>query len=407
MWLISEQAGMVFQNPAAQMLAATVDEEIIFGLENLGLDADEISRRLKDCLSRFGLTCLHEREPHSLSGGEQQKLALAAVVARRPPVLVLDEPFSMLDSTAALELADLVGELARDGTSVVVCEHREEYVQHLSDLRTFRLEGCVPQVSADEIMHRLGSIPGLETPSFTLDVSNLTVTLGSRTVLQGVDFSIPGGQIVAIVGRNGAGKTTLLRALAGLQEMNGQCGVGDGGPDLGMVFQNADTQLFNPSVREEILYRIPNPDMNLYSWLTQALGFSRYEAVPPLLLSEGEKKRVALATVLMRLPRHGVLLDEPALGQDMVHKSILMGVAHRLAQAGRLVVMTTQDLHLAAQADRLMVLGSGGLVADGPPEQVIADPAPWQQVGLVVPNWIHKTYGSVMYGDALRVEQGA
>jgi energy-coupling factor transporter ATP-binding protein EcfA2 len=106
-------------------------------------------------------------------------------------------------------------------------------------------------------------------------------------------------------------------------------------------------------------------------------------------LSEGEKKRVALATVLMRRPRHGLLLDEPAVGQDSAHKTRLMRVAHALARAGKLVILTTHDLALAAHADRLLLLGPAGLVADGPPGVVLRDTQAWQRLGLMVPPWVH------------------
>jgi energy-coupling factor transporter ATP-binding protein EcfA2 len=209
-----------------------------------------------------------------------------------------------------------------------------------------------------------------------------------------VDLALPGGQVVAIVGRNGVGKTTLLRALVGLERHEGAVTVDGAAADLGMVFQNADLQLFNPTVREEILYRLPAPDLSLYAWLMAALGLARYENTPPLLLSEGEKKRVALATVLMRKPRHGVLLDEPALGQDAAHKTMLVRVARRLAASGQLVVITTHDLALAASADRLLLLGPEGIMADGPPEGVLDDTAPWARLGLVVPAWMRRQAAS-------------
>jgi cobalt/nickel transport system ATP-binding protein len=159
-------------------------------------------------------------------------------------------------------------------------------------------------------------------------------------------------------------------------------------PDLGLVFQNADLQLFNATVRDEVLFRVPEPDMALYEWLLAALGLARYEEVPPLLLSEGEKKRVALATVLVRQPRHGVLLDEPSLGQDAAHKATLIRLARALADAGQLVILTTHDLPLAAQADRLALMSPDGFVREGPPAEVLADDAAWAQVGLSVPEWV-------------------
>lgn len=383
LWQLAERAGLVFQNPAAQVLTVSVEEEIIFGLENLGLPPVEISARLDTALERFGLEPFRQRVPQTLSGGEQQKLALAAITARCPPLLVLDEPLSMLDTTAATELVTYLVELSRSGTAVVACEHRAEYLDHVSGLQTITLNGSASTP-------RMSHVPSFthHVSDFTLKVSNLDVKLGGRSVLQNLSFSAKGGQVLAIVGRNGVGKTTLLRTLAGLQKYTGTVVVNGDSPDLGMVFQNPDLQLFNATVRDEILYRLPDPDMDRYAWLLDVLGLGRYEEAPPLLLSEGEKKRVALATVLMRGPRHGVLLDEPALGQDAAHKERLVALARALAGAGQLVILTTHDLTLAAQADRLLLLGQDGFVADGPPAEILRDEVPWARIGLRVPEWV-------------------
>jgi energy-coupling factor transporter ATP-binding protein EcfA2 len=385
LWQLTERAGLVFQNPAAQMLAATVEEEIIFGLENLGLAREAIRERLEASLARFDLGPLRTRSPQTLSGGEQQKLALAAITARQPPVLVLDEPLSMLDATAVFELVTHLADLAGSGSTVVVCEHRAEYLQGIADLRAVHLDGA-PDVQPYDFLQT--SEIADQVPGFTLEVSDLGVKLGGRLVLQDLSFSARGGEVLTIVGRNGVGKTTLLRALAGLQKHTGSVTVNGQRPDLGIVFQNPDLQLFNATVREEILYRLPDPRMDRYTGLVGVLGLSRYEETPPLLLSEGEKKRVALATVLMRGPHHGVLLDEPALGQDVAHKDHLMRIAHALADMGQLIILTTHDLTLAAQADRLMVLGPDGFEADGLPADVLRDGVVWKRVGLRVPEWV-------------------
>ena len=388
LWQLAEQAGLVFQNPAAQMLCATVEEELFFGLETLGLDRPEMVRRVDVALRQFGLTKLRDRVPQTLSGGEQQKLALAAVMARRPPLLVLDEPLSMLDSTAALELVTHLQALTQNGVAVVVCEHRAEYLKSIPGLLVLSLAGERCNSSA-------GSLPPAPSPMspFALQVQDITVRLGGRLVLNRVNFAAASGEVLAIVGRNGSGKTTLVRSLAGLQAYDGRVNADGERPDFGLVYQNAELQLFNASVRDEILYRLPKPDMTWYHWFMPALGLRAYEETPPLLLSEGEKKRVALATVLMRRPRHGVLLDEPSLGQDAAHKALLVRLARGLAAAGQLVVMTTHDLALAAQADRLMVLHEGRIVADGRPAAVLADERTWQVAGLIVPAWVREPEG--------------
>ncbi|MGC9333500.1 MAG: ABC transporter ATP-binding protein [Anaerolineae bacterium] len=389
LWKLIEIAGLVFQNPSAQMLAESVENEVIFGLENLGLPRQTISQRLEEALTQFGLQDLRKRPPQTLSGGEQQKLALASITARRPPVLVLDEPLSMLDGTAAAGLVDHLADLTTAGTTVVTCEHREEYLGPIPGLRIVRLKGRnSPEVRP------LPHLPRVESPASTLEVEGLTVRLGGRRILHDLCLSVGGGQVIAVVGRNGVGKTTLLRTLAGLQQHEGTIAVNGRAPDLGMVFQNADLQLFNASVHDEILYKVAEPDRELYDWLLRALGLAAYEDIPPLLLSEGEKKRVALATVLMRRPRHGLLLDEPSLGQDAAHKALLLQVARSLAQAGQFVILTTHDLPLAIQADRLLLLGPAGFVADGPPDQVLQAHAAWEELGLRVPGWLRLPAGA-------------
>jgi energy-coupling factor transport system ATP-binding protein len=385
LWQIAEKAGMVFQNPAAQMLTPSVEDEIVFGLENLGLEVDEISRRLNQAINLFGLESLRDRNPQTLSGGEQQKLALAAIVARQPPVLILDEPLSMLDSSAAEALIQHLIRLSSAGKTIVVFEHRDEYLQAVPGLRTIAINGS-PQKNTD-------LRPGLDLPSsdpFQIKIEGVTVQFGNQTPLNNLDLSLSGGQLVAIVGRNGVGKTTLLRVLAGMQKHTGQVSITpekNGPPSLGLVFQNPDLQLFNGSVRDEILYRLPDPDMAHYETLIAALGLTNYEDTPPLLLSEGEKKRLALALVLMAKPHHGLLLDEPSLGQDLGQKQLLMQILKSITDAGRLTVMTTHDLQLASQADRLIILDSGGVLADGPPQKIISDRAVWATAGINLPAW--------------------
>ena len=388
LWQLSEIAGLVFQNPAAQMLAPTVEEEIIFGLENLGLPKAEIDCRVDDVLERFGLAGLRGRTPQTLSGGEQQKLALAAVAARRTPVLVLDEPLSMLDTTAAFDFVQHLAGWVAQGGAAAICEHRHEYLQAVPDLRLLPLDGHSELVP---------DLPGLElrlpaAPASCIVAKGLSVERGGRPVLQDLDLTLEGGQVTAIVGRNGAGKTTLLRALAGLQPYQGELAAWVDGrsetPALGLVFQNPDLQLFNATVRQEILYRLPEADLELYQGLITALDLERYEQTPPLLLSEGEKRRVALATLLVRRPPHGVLLDEPALGQDAAHKVLLMRLLQAVARQGQVVALATHDIELAACADRLILLDRAGFAASGPPQQVLAERSAWDRLGLRVPDWV-------------------
>ncbi|MBU0493320.1 MAG: energy-coupling factor ABC transporter ATP-binding protein [Chloroflexi bacterium] len=384
LWQLADRAGLVFQNPAAQLLATSVRAEVLFGLENLGLPRAEMSARLDEALARFGLTHLARRDPRTLSGGEMQRLTLACISARRPAALVLDEPLSMLDTTAATAFVGYLGEQARAGASVVACEHRARYLDALPETRQFPLGDAVV-VSDDSRDLPLPPAAG----AGDVRLYDVTVAFGPRRVLDRLTLTLRAGQVTALVGGNGVGKTTLLRALVGLQPYRGTITADGEAPDLGLAFQNPDWQIFNPTVRDEIRYRVPHLDEALYRWLLAALGLEPYEAVPPLLLSEGEKKRLVLASVLMRRPRHGILLDEPTLGQDDAHRNTLGRALRALAGTGHVVLAATHDLAWAARwADRLVLLAPGGIVADGAPAGVLRDVGAWALAGLVVPPWV-------------------
>jgi energy-coupling factor transport system ATP-binding protein len=386
LWQLAEAAGLVLQNPLAQMLTSTVENEIAFGLENLGLPAAEIGLRVDEMIARFGLERLRERDPRRLSGGEGQRVVLASTLSRRPPIIVLDEPLSMLDTTTAEELIAYLHQLADEGHAVIVCEHRSRYFDGGQPFREHRL-GEKPITRLDQVE----DAPPLDrAPDFRLKVRDLSVTFGSMRALDQVDFEVAGGEVVALVGANGSGKTTLLRSLMGFQHSTGSIEMSDGGPiDLGLVYQNPDLQLFNPTVREEILYRLDEPDEAFYAWLTAALGLDGYQDASPLLLSEGEKKRLCLALVLMHKPRHGVLLDEPTLGQDDGHRLLLGRTVRGMAAAGRLTLVATHDLAWALSfATRMIVLHHGKVIADGEPTTLLRESAIWQAAGLRVPGWI-------------------
>lgn len=116
---IRETVGMVFQNPESQIVATSVEDDIAFGMENLGMPAEEIERRIDEMVNRFGLEDLRRSEPHWLSGGQKQRTVLAGVVALAPKVLVLDEPTSMLDAHSQRQFRGLVDELWRSGTTII------------------------------------------------------------------------------------------------------------------------------------------------------------------------------------------------------------------------------------------------------------------------------------------------
>lgn len=121
-------AGLMFQNPANQLVTLNVAKEIAFGPENLGVDPLEIRQRVEELIESLNLGHLREKHPHEMSGGQQQMVAMAATLALKPKILVADEPTSNLDPKSAEALLSILAELNRDGMTIVLVEHRLDLV---------------------------------------------------------------------------------------------------------------------------------------------------------------------------------------------------------------------------------------------------------------------------------------
>ncbi len=372
LWQLAERVGLIGQNPAAQLLASTVEGEIVFGLENLGIRAAELERRLAEAVTRFELADLLSRDPRRLSGGEQQRVVIAAIAARHPQLMIADEPLSMLDAPAAASVVESLAQLSRGGAAVVVFEHRRRAFADVAARRERHLAADeMPDAAVPALSHSVSDV--------RVEVRGLCVDRGRPAALADVDLSWRGGRVVAVTGENGAGKTTLLRALAGLERHRGRISIDSSAPAvngrIGLCFQNPDRQLFNATVREEILCGLRHPDMRLYGDILSLLGLAAYEHAPPLLLSEGEKKRLGLAILLMRPGLAGICIDEPTLGQDEHNRGVLGRIVRRLAAAGYLCVVATHDCEWAnAWCDEALVLSGGRVVAAGAPQDVLVPP---------------------------------
>ncbi len=141
---LAQMVGMVFQDPESQLFSLTVEGEVAFGPENIGLPREEIVERVRDSLTRAEILQLKDRMPFEISGGEQQRVAVAATLAMQPDTLVLDEPTSNLDPQGAATLLKLVGELnKKGGKTVVIVEHRLEAVAGYADRVVLMNEGRI------------------------------------------------------------------------------------------------------------------------------------------------------------------------------------------------------------------------------------------------------------------------
>ncbi|MFN2241087.1 MAG: ABC transporter ATP-binding protein [Anaerolineae bacterium] len=391
---VAEVVGLVQQNPEAQFCTLTVRDEVAFGLENRCLPRAEIRERMAWALSIAGAEHLSSRSLASLSGGEKQKVAIAAMMAAKPQVLIFDEPTSNLDPTATAEIFEVIEHIqAKAGITVLVIEHKVDYLRRfqprLVEMEEGRIvrDGPMPPPGNKEEAPRSPQAVTSSPP--LVRVENLHAGYNGHPVLSDLSLEIQPGEFVSVMGDNGSGKTTLLHCLLGLRppekgrvEMLGhdtrQTPVSELARQVGFVFQNPDHQIFADSVWAEATFAARNLgtlDKTTEGRVTDLLircGLGDRLDDHPYRLSYGQKRRLNLVSVLSYRPRL-ILLDELLIGQDSAHATFLLDLLWEHVLEGGTVLMVNHAPRITRRyASRLVFFNSGQIVVDAPTGSAIA-----------------------------------
>ncbi|GAB4319291.1 MAG: energy-coupling factor transporter ATPase [Candidatus Sumerlaeia bacterium] len=377
-------AGLVFQNFEDQIIAGTVEEEVAFGLERLGLGSAEREERIGEALVSAGLEDCRGRPVTALSGGQRQRLVVAGILAMRPSLLLLDEPLSQMDEEGVERFLAMLDRVRRERACSIVCvEHRLERIGRFATRGVWMAEGRVIGESAGPVqgdssfISRAGRSAARSAPAASgrEHMSSAPVVLRvegvafayhpGRPVLRGVALEVRRGEVVALMGGNGSGKSTLLHVLGGLLRPQAGRVLWDGRPldevrradpgFAGLLLQNPDLMLLESTVEREIVTGAGRTGRGRGDPAAARLILPDMEALadrPPLALSRGQRLRVALAGVLARRPRL-LLLDEPTTGQDWEAVDALMSAVR---QAGvEAVIFCTHEREAAERyADRVV-----------------------------------------------------
>ena len=396
--------GLVFQDPESQLVMARAGDDVAFGLENRCLAPEAIWPRVHAALAAVGFPYGIDHPTEALSGGEQQRLAIAGVVALRPGLLLLDEPTANLDPDGAAVVRTVVAEIVRQlGLTLLMVEHRVGEAAELVD-RVVALQsggGVMADGPPDYVFMRHGDVladAGVWVPDRRLPAPRARHRPEAQTMILAdqVEYRYPGSELpaigktdlqvksaeaLAVVGPNGSGKSTLAFLLAGLiRPSSGSVVSGEAlargrgheaiadwpAPELarhlGTVFQDPEHQFLTRRVREELMVGPLAAGLDRSTArqradeLLERLHLGHLADANPFTLSGGEKRRLSVATALATAPAV-LILDEPTFGQDRRTAIELLDLLAALRDDGRAVVFVTHDREFAtALADRTLRL---------------------------------------------------
>ena len=428
-----QQVSLLFQNPDDQLFCTLVEDEVAFGLENLGFPPEEIKERITLALKQVGLIGFASRRISSLSGGEKQRVALAAICAMQPQVLLLDEPTSHLDPQGTRDILGIVKHLnSKTGITVILATHRTKEVaplcSHVWLMDEGRLYLDLPKAEAFQdttpYKHLGVQVPETENtpvdaepkpptlplkhasnlaqPNALLNIQNLYFRYPDTDTdaVCNISCKVPRGEVLAIMGANGSGKTTLIHLIAGLLRPSTGAVTIDGKPcgrvklhqlagKIGIVFQNPDLLLQAENVRDEVAFGPKNlkfPPKTLKDRIDKTLtqfDLQNLSSEAPYALSRGQRQRTAVASTFSLHPDL-FLLDEPTTGQDAQHLHQLMDeLCDDIRQENRTLIFATHDTDLTLKyADRILLLRNGAVIYDGDPDTAFADRELLQQASL-------------------------
>lgn len=381
---LSSKVAMLFQDPESQLVTTRVDQEIVFGMENLGYKRDLMGERLLEAGQATGLMPWMSFPIPYLSGGWKQRTALASVMAIRPRLLLLDEPLSQLEEDSIDQLFDYLEKGRREwGMCTVIAEHRIDHIYERMD-RIVQVKDGQLNFQSDPPVDTCNTQPEVK-PGYRehnpghkqaiLDQVEYYYQTG-HPILRGIDLTLESGQITALTGGNGAGKTTLLRLLMGfIKPVSGQIYIGGEDPCLlsaeqlarkiGYLSQEPGDYLFSATVRDEIMFTCRSLgiyDKSLVETLLEQFRLGPLADQNPRDISWGERQRTVLASILAARPDI-LLLDEPTRGLDRKLRNELGEILESQADNGTSILIVTHDREFArSYAERLLLLKSGELI---------------------------------------------
>lgn len=366
LYQISMMIASVFQNPKTHFFNVNTTLELLFYLENIGLNREEMDKRMEDMLSVFPICHLLDRDIFDLSGGEKQILCIASSYISGCKLVVLDEPSSNLDDKHIDILRQMLEMLKQKGISLVVAEHRIFYLKNIVDRVLIIENGTIKKEYTNEEFFSLSdeelSARGLRSTSETnlikgysgsgedLIIKDLVYKFNGHDRLEIKDLSFSLGGIYGIIGKNGCGKSTFLRLITGLDKKSKDKIVFKGkiiSPKdrlkmSSLVMQDVNHQLFSDSVENELILGCNAIQEKSVTEIIDSLGLGDCRDRHPMSLSGGQKQRVAIASAICKVARF-IFMDEPTSGMDYKNMSKISRIVRDISSSDNIIFIVSHD----------------------------------------------------------------
>jgi len=373
---ISLMISSVFQNPKTHFFNVDTTLELLFYLENIGLDRKEMESRMEDMLKLFPIKHLLGRSIFELSGGEKQILCVAACYISGCKIIVLDEPSSNLDDKYIDILKEMLQILKNKGITLIIAEHRIYYLTDLADRIILVRKGeLFKELTKDELLNsekQLGLRSAIKTNlkaqsklfGNDLNIKKLEYNFKDGSGLKIDDISFGLGNIYGITGKNGCGKSTFIRVMTGLDD-KGKSEITFDGKILNkkdrlknssLVMQDVNHQLFTDSVEEEIKLGVKDLSQDRLDKVLFGLELTELKDRHPMSLSGGQKQRVAIASVLCKNSRF-IFFDEPTSGMDYKNMIRISKLIKEMSTKDNIIFIVSHDNEfLNETADSILCL---------------------------------------------------
>ena len=378
MYELSRLIGTVFQNPKAQFFHTNSDAEIVFGLENSGMESEEIIKSYKKAVNELNIQNLTNRNMFLMSGGEKQIIAFASIYAMNPKVYVLDEPTANIDKTTILKIREIIEKLKEAGHTIIICEHRLYFLKDLVDRVLYVDKGVIKQSFSGNDFFKLDDkkrismgLRSLEEPTLktetkqnisnnSLKIENVSCNYGEKKVFENLKLGVNEGEILGIIGENGVGKTTLIRCIAGLHKqsegqisLNGKVLNNKERQKLSaMVMQDVNYQLFTNNLVEECHLGNNCSDSQIEEVLKE-LGLIEFKELHPMVLSGGQKQRLVIGNAVLS-DKQIFIFDEPTSGLDYEGMKVVSKELKKLSKNGYYIFIVSHDIEfINATCDRV------------------------------------------------------